>query len=195
DTISNLPCGMCWSSNKATNEFLPDEVGAFQIQGTTNDPAGEYKVHLVLSVATLDSHTYNIQHIDANAGGVYLYFRVKGSGACAPVDTNILGLTTSCITPPFGVGINEVSNAVSGLVIQPNPMANEAKVTFTSETNTTQTVRIVNIVGSEVYRASINAKAGINETTISKGNLPAGIYIMSVGNNKGMATRKFIISE
>ena len=195
DTMSNLPCGMCWSSNKPTNEFLPDEIGTFQIQGTTNDPVGEYKVHLMLSVNTDNGTGYNISPINADAGGIYLYFRVNGSGTCAPVDTNSLGLTASCKTAAFGVGINEVTNSVSALSVQPNPMANEAKVTFASETNGAQTLRITSIGGSEVYRATVDAKAGMNETTISKGNLPAGIYILSVGSSKGTATRKFVIAE
>jgi hypothetical protein len=115
----------------------------------------------------------------------------SASGACVPVDTNVLGLRASCTT-----GINDITtSAVNGLTVQPNPMSSEAKVTFTSEINAAAQVKIVNIVGSEVYSATINAKTGMNETTISKGNLPAGIYILSVGNNRGTATRKFVISE
>ena len=192
DTISNLPCGLCWSTNKATNEFLADEFGCFKIHGTTNDPAGEYKMHLILSVATVDTNSYSIVHINANAGGVYLYLRVQANGsACVSVDTSSLGLTATCIT-----GINEVSTAtVHSLSIQPNPMSAEAKVTFTSETNGDQQIRITNVVGSEVYNAAISAKMGINETTISRNNLPAGIYILSVGNASGMISRKFVIAE
>jgi predicted Zn-dependent protease len=197
DTITNLPCGMCWSTTSPTNEFYAGNDGCIHIQGTTNDAVGEYKAHFILSViTTTDTSSYtnanSIEHIDANAGGVYLYFRVKSaSGACAAVDTNVLGLRASCT-----IGINDITtSAVNGLTVQPNPMSSEAKVTFTSEINAAAQVKIVNIVGSEVYSATINAKAGMNETTISKGNLPAGIYILSVGNNHGTATRKFVISE
>ena len=193
DTIANLPCGLCWSTNKPTNEFAPDENGCFLIQGTTTDPPGEYKARLILSVNTTNQGSYNIQHINADAGGIYLYLRVMSNGTvCAAVDTNSLGLHAGCKT---NVGINEVTNTVNSLAIQPNPMTNEAKVTFTSEISAEEQVRIINIVGSEVYHSTISANVGLNETTIARNNLPAGIYILSVGNNKGIATRKFIISE
>lgn len=197
DTLTNLPCGMCWTTNSPTNEFYGGQEGTIHFQGATNDQVGEYKVHMIMSViTTTDTSSYtnpnSIEHIDANAGGVYLYLRVKSaSGACAAVDTNMLGNRAGCTT-----GVNDIStSAVKSLTVQPNPMTSEAKVTFTSEISTATQVKIVNIVGSEVYSATINAKAGMNETTISKGNLPAGIYILSVGNNRGTATRKFVISE
>jgi hypothetical protein len=194
DTISNLPCGLCWSTNSPTNEFYANQFGCFQLQGVTNDQVGEYKAHLILSVETTSDTTgYSgpTAHVNANLGDVYLYFRVVAAGnVCAGVDTNQLGNTASCTT-----GISEVNNNIKALTIQPNPMSGEAKVAFTSEISGEQSIKIMNMVGSEVYGATINTKIGMNETTISKGNLPAGIYILSVGSAQGIATRKFVISE
>lgn len=193
DTMSNLPCGLCWSSTSATNEFNPNDLGTFRIQGTTNDAVGEYKVHLILSVNTQNQGAYDIQGIDADAGSVYLYLRVKAAnGNCDPVNTNVPGLTASTQCP---TGINDVKANVSALAVQPNPMTNEAKVSFTSEVAGTSNVTITNIVGSVVYRTAVATRIGDNETTISKGNLPAGIYILTVGNNKAAASRKFVIAE
>ncbi|MBS1623997.1 MAG: T9SS type A sorting domain-containing protein [Bacteroidetes bacterium] len=193
DEMSNLPCGLCWSTNKATNEFSPDEYGTFRIQGTTNDAVGEYKIHLLLSVATQNANNYDVQGIDADAGGVYLYLRVMAAnGSCAPVDTSSLGLTASTQCP---TGINDMKSNVTSLTVQPNPMSSEANVTFTSEVAGTSNLTITNIVGSVVYRTAINTRIGENATTISKGNLPAGIYILTVGNNKATASRKFVIAE
>ncbi len=193
DTMSNLPCGLCWSTDTSTNEFQPGAFGTFRIQGTTNDAVGEYKVHLILSVNTQNQGTYDIQGIDADAGGVYLYLRVKANGGnCAPVDTNSLGLTASTSCP---TGINDVKATVSALTVQPNPMTSEANVTFASEVAGTSKLTITNIVGSVVYQSAIATKVGENTTTINKGNLPAGIYILSVGNNKATASRKFVIAE
>ncbi len=194
DTMSNLPCGLCWSSTSATNEFNPNDLGTFRIQGTTNDAVGEYKIHLILSVNTQNQGAYDISGIDADAGGVYLYVRVKSNGGnCAAVDTNSMGLTASTSCP--NVGINDVKANVSALTVQPNPMSSEANVTFSSEVAGTSNLTITNIVGSVVYQSAVATKVGENSTTINKGNLPAGIYILTVGNNKASASRKFIIAE
>lgn len=193
DVMNNLPCGLCWSSTSATNEFNPNDLGTFRIQGTTNDAVGEYKIHLLLSVNTQNQGNYDIDSIDADAGGVYLYVRVKANGGnCAPVDTNSIGLSASTQCP---TGINDVKANVSALSVQPNPMTSEANVTFTSEVAGTSNITITNIVGSVVYRTAIATKVGENNTTINKGNLPAGIYILTVGNNKAAASRKFVIAE
>ena len=36
DSITNLPCGMCWSTNSPTNEFLADALCCLNIKGATN---------------------------------------------------------------------------------------------------------------------------------------------------------------
>ena len=193
DQMSNLPCGLCWSTTSATNEFNPNDYGTFRFQGTTNDAVGEYKIHLLLSVATQNANNYDIQGIDADAGGVYLYLRVKAAnGSCAAVDTSSAGLTASTSCP---LGVNDVKTTVSALTVQPNPMTNEATVSFTSEVAGTSNLTITNIVGSVVSRSAITTKVGENNATINKGNLPAGIYILTVGNNKASASRKFVIAE
>jgi hypothetical protein len=200
DTLSNFPCGMCWSTNKADNSFLGGEFGCVKIQGITNDPAGQYKIHMLLDVNTQDTTTnYGITDINADAGGVYLYVRVVAAGAtsCTPVDTSSTAqrLTAGCDTFNLAAGIRNVPATLHDLTIQPNPVSTDAKVTFTSETGGTQQIRISNIIGSEVYSTTYAARQGANETTISRNGLPAGMYILSVGSNAGVATRKFIITE
>lgn len=193
DVMDNLPCGLCWSSTSATNEFNPNDLGTFRIQGTTNDAVGEYKIHLLLSVNTQNQGAYNIDSIDADAGGVYLYLRVKANGGnCDPVNTNAPGLTASAHCP---TGVNDIKADVSALSIQPNPMNGEAKVTFTSEVAGTSQLTITNVVGSVVSRSTLTTRVGQNEATISKGNLPAGIYILTVGNDKASTSHKFVIAE
>ncbi len=193
DSIGNLPCGVCWSSNKPTNEFDPDESGCLKFQGLTTDKPGYYKLQMFLSVATLTPSVYNIQKINADLGNVYLYIRVQNPGGpCASIDTFSPSNRRDC---SYGTGIEDVSTALTGLAISPNPMSGEATVKFTSETNSTQTLKVINMVGSEVYSTNVIAKQGLNETTISRGNLPAGIYFLSIGNGKSSLTRKFIIAE
>jgi hypothetical protein len=205
DAIDSLPCGLCWSTTQSQtagygpNEFGPGESGCIQIAGLTNDPAGSYKLSMSLAVRDNPSTTgYDIDTIASDAGNVVLWVKVIDPGTSCPttVDTaHRQHPSTSCTHSSCLTGIVEVSKTLTDLSIQPNPMSSEARVTFNSEITGNQQLRITNLVGSEVYYANLAVKAGANETTIKRNNLPAGIYILSVGGNQGMATRKFIITE
>jgi hypothetical protein len=45
-SMSNLPCGLCYSFNKAGKKYNANEVGCFTISGTTNDAVGQYTVDI-----------------------------------------------------------------------------------------------------------------------------------------------------
>lgn len=211
DAIDSLPCGLCWSTSQSAtagngvNEFSPGENGCIKIAGLTNAAAGQYKLSMSLAVrdnsdpSTWDNQGYNIDTIASDAGGVYLWIKVINPGDQCP-DTIItangtMHPSTSCTYTACTTGIYDVSKILTELSIQPNPMSNEAKVTFSSEIAGNQQLKITNIVGSEVYNTTIAVKIGSNEAMIKKNNLPAGIYILSVGGNQGIATKKFIIAD
>lgn len=210
DAIDSLPCGLCWSTNQSTqsingvpngqNEFGPGESGCIKIKGLTNDAAGSYKLSMILDVRTQQNSTgYNVDSIPSDAGGIVIWVKVIDPGTNCPtsIDTaHPKHPSTSCAAPVCLTGIVEVSKNLTNLTVQPNPMTSgESKVTFNSEISGNQQIRITNVVGSEVYSASIPVKMGANETTIQRNNLPAGIYILSVGGSQGMVTRKFIITD
>ena len=207
-SIDSLPCGMCWSTNTSAdstnqaNEFDPNESGCIRIFGNTSDLAGAYKLSIMLAVRTqpivtaADDTTYNIPSIASDAGGIALWVKLMNPGGTCP-DTIIASQPSMhpSATCQIHAGIAEIGKSLSNLTIQPNPMSNEAKVSFTSENGGTQQVRITNIVGSEVFNTTINAKQGLNDMTINRNNFPAGIYILTIGNNQGTASRKFVIAE
>lgn len=199
DVIDSLPCGLCWSTSQSAtsgngvNEFSPSDYGCIKIAGLTNDAAGSYRLFMTLNVRDQAGTTtgWDVDSIPSDAGGITLWVKVINPGGQCPTTIDTLNPShPSCVT-----GIYEISNQPANLSIQPNPVTNEAKVTFTSENGGIQLVRITDIVGREVYHNAIASKQGQNETTISRNKLPAGIYILSVGNEQGTANRKFIIAD
>jgi hypothetical protein len=207
DVIDSLPCGLCWSTSQSAipgngpNEFSPGESGCIRIAGTTFDRPGSYKLLMKLDVRTQATTTtgYDVDSIPSDAGGIVLWVKVINPGDLCP-DTIYTSQpskhpSASCASETWGVGIHEVSTSLTNLTIQPNPVSSEAKVTFISENGGNQQLKISSLVGSEVYSTTLTAKSGLNETTISRNNLPAGIYILSVGSSQGIATKKFIITE
>lgn len=46
DSITNLPCGLCWSANKPSLTFAANERGCINISGTSTDATGTYALGL-----------------------------------------------------------------------------------------------------------------------------------------------------
>jgi hypothetical protein len=91
DSIGNLPCGLCWSTNKTTNQFNGGELGCLNISGTTNDAPGQYKIKIIV---TVNVGFATLSNVDAESQGLKYYVRVTLPGVtCTPLDTNAAGLT------------------------------------------------------------------------------------------------------
>ena len=202
NNIDSLPCGLCWSTSQSAitgngvNEFSPNESGCIQISGITNDMAGQYRLSITLAVRDNPQtiNGYDIDTIPSDAGGITLWVKVVNPGDACP-DTIIAANGSMHPSNSCPLGIHDIASTISDLSVQPNPMSGDAKVTFTSVKGGAQQIRITNLVGSEVYNNTLTTKAGVNETTISRGNLPAGIYVLSIGGAEGTAARKFIITD
>ena len=52
DSISNLPAGTCWSTNKWNNTFLSQEQGCLSISGISCSAPGQYKLGIFLTLNT-----------------------------------------------------------------------------------------------------------------------------------------------
>ncbi|MFN8286319.1 MAG: T9SS type A sorting domain-containing protein [Chitinophagales bacterium] len=111
DSIENLPCGLCWSTNSSTNTFTGGSTGCIVISGTTYDAVGQYKLRIRVTVNSIVTLTNQ----DASQFGIKYFVRVQApGGTCAAVDTNAAGLQTTAsgsITTPT---INGVSTICGG---------------------------------------------------------------------------------
>ena len=91
DTVYNLPCGLCWSLNKASRTYAANEVGCLTITGTTNDAVGQYNLRLVLSAYLTGNGGTAIQLSPntVDAANIKIWMRVGTSGGlCSAVDTS-----------------------------------------------------------------------------------------------------------
>ena len=197
DTIWNLPCGLCWNMNKTSRTYAANEFGVLYVTGTTNDAVGQY--NLRLQVTAYINHSPAGQFIQnpntVDAAGIKLWVRVaQSAGNCAPVDTSINGTdqvaATTCPT-----GINEVAANVASVNIMPNPMSSSALLSFVAERNANYSVKVMDITGNVISVKEIQANPGVNTSTIERGNLSAGIYLISLSDGVSSVTRKFTIAE
>jgi hypothetical protein len=103
-TISNLPCGLCWSTNKSTNRFNKNEQACIRVTGTTYDNPGQFKLNIFVNVNVtvpfLGSFTQNNQN--ASQAGLKYYLRVEqNNGSCIVVDTFAAGNTATSLGADF----------------------------------------------------------------------------------------------
>lgn len=196
DTISNIPSGLCWKTNKTDNTFANQEDGCILVSGTACSAPGQYKLNIIVTA----NIGFEIQ-TNADAAGLKYYVRCVNSGDNVPaVDTfqtaPFNGTGYSASAQGCTVGINDVTNSVNTLSVVPNPFNNKAVVSFYSTKTQVVTERITNILGSELYNNKFEAKAGANTSVIEKGNLPAGVYFYSITDGKNIvAMKRVVISE
>ena len=203
DTIYNLPCGLCYQMSSATNTFDSGQIGCIKISGTTNDAVGQYLLKLVITAYLSGNPTESVETIYpplVYASGIREWFRVSPAPGtnCTATDTlqadsAAKNLTASVVCPQ--AGINEVAANVASLNIMPNPFNSSAQLSFMAEKNATYAVKITDITGKLVSVKQMQANPGVNTTIIERGNLSAGLYLISLSDGVSSVTRKFTITE
>ena len=202
DSIGNLPAGLCWVSNKASNSFTQDEDGVIYVSGTCTAAAGQYKLNIFIEgqagIITLPPNT----SAEAVAGLRY-WVRIKANptSCCTVLDTTNHGTVAIPNYPNFIPaasltcisGIADIANDVNSVSVTPNPFSNTATMTFVAEKENNYTVKLTNLIGEVVMTKAVAAVVGKNEVTINRTNLNAGIYLLSLMNESGAITRKVII--
>ncbi|HWB64775.1 MAG TPA: T9SS type A sorting domain-containing protein, partial [Chitinophagales bacterium] len=190
--LGNLPCGICWSTNKASNTFAAGEQGCLHFTGTTNDAVGQYKLEINLN-AWINGNTtaFPVSYDLVDMTGTRMWLRVVApSTNCPAVDTssgaNNLTASTNCPT-----GISDVSSDLASLSINPNPVNSVSNVSFAVSEAATYTVRITDLTGKVISNRQISAHAGINTFTIQKADLANGVYFLTLNNGKVSVTHRF----
>ncbi len=204
DGFGNLPCGVCWATNKSNNVFAKNEQGCIKFSGLTTDAEGQYKLVLNARAQTTPGQ-YNEQTLLTPPGGissyendipnVRLYLRVKanGSSTCTAADsTQASKVASSACT---GVGINETALAFNNIQVSPNPLRASATVTFAANESGDAALTITDITGKTVYRQTFEAVLGENTVAVDRNNLAAGIYFININKGKSSATKRFVIAD
>ncbi len=196
-SISNLPCGLCWSVDQTDKRYTAGEDGCIKFTGTTSEAVGQYKLRISLKawINNQDSGLL-IPSTLVDQTGTRLFIRVKApAGQCPGVDTSVAYQGNLEATANCTVGINELNSAVSSLNIVPNPMANESVVSFISEKAADYTLRVTDVTGREVSVKQVEVKTGENRIAVQRNGLPAGVYFLVLSDGKNVLSRRFSITE
>lgn len=190
DSINNLPCGLQWTTNKADNKFVTNEVGCIAIQGTTNDPVGEYTADIIVT-AWINNDPAPVQQ-PASVLGIFLKMRVyDGSTDCASATAT---QTASCTLTPW-TGIAPISEQVLSLTNSPNPVSTFTNISFTAKEAANYSFQVFDVRGAKVYEQNVEVNTGMNTIRFDRNDLPGGVYVYSLTDGKTNVTRKMILAD
>ncbi|HPS83998.1 MAG TPA: T9SS type A sorting domain-containing protein, partial [Bacteroidales bacterium] len=98
------------------------------------------------------------------------------------VDTADIGSASASVETMF---LNEVMD------IYPNPASDNLSISFNTNMSSDYVVSIITVLGDVVSSYNVNSN-GFDVKTINISDLPAGIYMVQVSNEKGSTTKKLI---
>lgn len=89
NSITNLPCGLCWSTDVPNNQFSGNSTHCVHITGTSYDAPGQYKLVINIDAqASIGGFPFTLTNQSADSFGVKFWARVEAlDGTCAAVDT------------------------------------------------------------------------------------------------------------
>lgn len=138
-----------------------------------------------VSAYLLDKHT-NTKTLLANGDETSIAFRV---------DANV---PTSAVTNRFDVVFEttlgtEENAFANGIQVYPNPItANQFFVALPNATEGNVALKMANLLGQEVYAATVTATGSAILVQPSK-TLQSGVYLLSISNGKETTTKKLIV--
>ena len=99
DSVGNLPCGLCWNTNKSTNKFNGNEQFCIHIFGTSYDNPGQFKLKIIVDAnVTAFGIPITQANQDASAAGLVFYARVQTpTGTCDSINHSLAGNTSLAV--------------------------------------------------------------------------------------------------
>lgn len=94
-------------------------------------------------------------------------------------------------------GINKINNVVNSLSVYPNPVTENATVTFNVANTTVMSVNVYNVQGQLIAELAKNHvfATGVNTLNLSTENIPTGLYMVTFVSKEGVLTHKVIVQK
>jgi hypothetical protein len=169
-SVSGLPPGLSYSCNPASCVFPGGSNGCMLISGTPTT-AGVYPLTVVLT-----------------ANGTIF-------GIPVPPQSSTLSYYKITIDSPTGIAEGVKNIRFDFINNQPNPASGYTDLTFVTPTATDVTIKLFNVIGSEVMTQKIRGMAGSNTTRINLDGISPGIYMITMDNGSAVISRRMIVSR
>ncbi len=118
-----------------------------------------------------------------------------GSGAADACSTFSSGETEDylIIIASDPLGINSVSKLEESLTIFPNPANDHVYISFKSESEQVNSIKLINVTGQLIYEESLKQNSGRYNKTVDLTGLSKGIYLLQIISDKQVLTKRVVI--
>ena len=180
-----------FNANHSKASFSWDSTGAYvfarialrvDTAGSSWLTAGGFGVYY----PTLTVNKFGLQSAES--------YRAQGRTFCDPNITSYRSLWTSPIfwTQPALIKMNG-GTVITNLDVYPNPSRDIFNISFSSDIQQDLSIRIVNVVGAEVYSEKRQKFIGEYTKQINIDNYGKGIYLLEIETSNGIINKKLIV--
>ncbi|MGC6469745.1 MAG: T9SS type A sorting domain-containing protein, partial [Flavobacteriales bacterium] len=113
-------------------------------------------------------------------------------GACGTNGTSWATIFTQPVTFTLG-GARLEADVVANLDVYPNPSRDIFNVTFTSEQAQTIAIKVVNMIGEEMYTEELTEFVGQFTKVIDMNTQAKGVYFLEVTTSMGSVNHKIVV--
>lgn len=164
-----------------------------------NVPGADYYYVKITSAALptvirqeeLTNNTYMNITMPLNAGANYLVTIVPLNGK------NVCG--TKSIAYPFSysttLGVEDATAKNNTILVQPNPVINQATISVASLKNGTYSLQVYNMTGQLMQQQAVLHHGGSLSSTVNMALLPNGVYTISLVGEGFKAVEKMIVQH
>ena len=122
--------------------------------------------------------------------GDEISWRIRG--ACGTNGTSWATIFSQPVTYTLG-GARLENSSVANLDVYPNPSRDIFNVTFTSEEAQTMTVKVVNMIGEEIFTEELTEFVGQYTKVIDMNTQPKGVYFLEITTSTGGINKKIVL--
>ena len=158
-SLLNKPAWLAYACNTINCEFYGAYSNCVQVTGTPPAAsAGFYPVDVLVDV----------------------YVSILGTPVAVQTNYNS-GMQLIVWVHPASWSVTEFANKKFGIIPpQPNPYANETKIGCYTEDAQNVSLKVMDLLGKEVYSEKLNTNSGENYFRFNGSNLNSGVYFYSV---------------
>ena len=86
-----------------------------------------------------------------------------------------------------------MNSSIANLDVYPNPSRDVLNVTFTNKEKQTVTVKVINLIGEEIFTENLTEFVGQYTKVIDMSNQPKGVYFLEITTSTGGINKKIVL--
>ena len=162
-------------------EYCNNTVPTADFEYTVELVDGGAQVNFTSTTTGADDIEWDYQTgTEGGEANIEVLYTEDGTYSVSLTIENECGVEASATKDVMVQGIGVEENAITNVVLYPNPATETLNVTFASTTNETLEIRMVNTMGQVVYAAQAQTVSGTYTNQINVASFAKGVYTLEI---------------